>query len=73
LIEANDRAGVMVEFLRKGSAGVVVEQNIFQYNNGYGVESYAAGIKATNNTSKGNGNNVAQQKISAEKFINNVP
>jgi parallel beta-helix repeat protein len=56
LIEANDRSGVMVEFLYKGSSRIAVRNNLVQYNAGYGVE-YA-----------GNGNNVAE-KISPQKYI----
>jgi hypothetical protein len=70
LIEANDRSGVMVEFLYKGSSGITVRNNQVQYNAGYGVESYAAtGFTAGGNKYAGNGNNVAQEKISAQKFI----
>ena len=70
LIEANDRSGVMVEFLYKGSEFIEVKSNQIQYNNGYGIESYAARmIAVSSNTCTGNGNSEAQQKISEEKFI----
>ena len=70
LIEANDRSGVMLEYLRKGSVNVSVNKNLLQYNMGYGVESYATiDCKVVNNQYAGNGNKVEQQKISNEKFI----
>jgi hypothetical protein len=69
LIEGNDRSGVMLEFLFNGCEDVSISNNIIHYNNGYGVESYAAkNIKSENNKYAGNGNR-DQQKISAEKFI----
>ena len=70
LIEANDRSGVMIEFLHQGSEAVTVINNTIQFNNGYGVESYAArNIKIEKNSYAGNGKNSAQQKISSERFI----
>jgi parallel beta-helix repeat protein len=70
LVEANDRSGVMVEFLRNRSDNVIIQHNIVQYNNGYGVETYAArNSKVENNNYAGNGNVASQQKISEEKFI----
>lgn len=70
LIEANDRSGVMVEFLYKGSSGIVVSDNRVQYNAGYGVEAYAVtGGSVRNNQYAGNGNNTAQEKVSAQKYI----
>ncbi|MBD0365429.1 MAG: alginate lyase family protein [Flavisolibacter sp.] len=70
LIEANDRSGVMIEYLQKGSENVVVRNNILQYNNGFAVESYAAvNSKVENNKYAGNGNTVNQQKVSNERYI----
>jgi parallel beta-helix repeat protein len=70
LIEANDRSGVLTEFLDKGCSNINVTNNTIQYNNGFGVESYAAvNSKAENNTYAGNGNNTSQQQISTEKKI----
>ncbi len=69
LIEANDRSGVMVEFLDKGSNRITVQNNRIQYNNGFGVEAYAT----KNSVVKGNvyeGNGLSgQEKISAERRI----
>lgn len=69
LIEANDRSGVMMEFLDKGSNRIMVQNNRIQYNNGFGVESYAT----KNGTVKSNvyeGNGLAgQEKISAERRV----
>lgn len=70
LIEANDRSGVMAEFLQNGSQDITVRNNIIQFNNGYGVESYAVNNgKVLNNNYAGNGNKKEQQRITAEKFI----
>ena len=70
LIEANDRSGVMAEFLQNGSQNITVSNNIIQFNNGYGVESYAVSNgKVLNNNYAGNGNKKEQQRITAEKFI----
>ncbi len=69
-IEANDRSGVLVEYLYRGSENITVKDNLVQYNNGYGLESYSAkNLKSSNNTCLGNGNNQMQQKISETKFI----
>ncbi len=70
LIEANDRSGVMAEFLQNGSKNITVSNNIIQFNNGYGVESYAVSNgKVMNNNYAGNGNKKVQQKVSAERLI----
>ncbi|KAA9041391.1 hypothetical protein FW778_05025 [Ginsengibacter hankyongi] len=70
LIEANDRSGVMVEFLHSGCERVKINNNRIQFNNGYGVETYATrNFEIDNNIYSGNGNNVSQQKIGSEKFI----
>jgi len=70
LIEANDRSGVMIEFLQRGSQNIAVSNNLIHFNAGYGVESYAVkNGKVVNNTYAGNGKNKEQQKLSAEKFI----
>jgi parallel beta-helix repeat protein len=70
LVEANDCSGIMAEFLFNGNENIIISHNRIQFNNGYGVETYAAkNSKAENNAYEGNGNNVNQQKISAEKFI----
>jgi parallel beta-helix repeat protein len=70
LIEANDRTGVMVEYLYHGSSKINVTNNIIQYNEGYGVATYSAlnGI-VQNNKYAGNGHNPEQEKISIEKKI----
>jgi parallel beta-helix repeat protein len=70
LVEANDRSGVMLEYLYRGSSNVLVSDNQIQYNNGFGLESYAtARLKQENNLFAGNGTQSSQQKISNEKFI----
>jgi len=70
LIEANDRSGVMAEFLYAGNKNITVLSNHIQYNNGYGVESYGAMTsKIENNAYEGNGNAPIQQKVSADRRI----
>jgi hypothetical protein len=70
LIEGNDRSGIMIEYLFKGSQNTIISKNQIQYNNGYGVESYAArNISVSGNNYAGNGNSEAQQKLSEEKYI----
>jgi len=70
LVEANDRSGMMAEFLSRGNEYIVVSSNRIQYNNGYGVESYAAAFSTVeNNIYEGNGNEPGQEKISAEKRL----
>jgi parallel beta-helix repeat protein len=70
LVEANDRTGIMSEFFSKGSSNVQIRNNVVQYNNGYGVESYAAiNSKVEKNKYAGNGNNSSQEKISKEKIV----
>ena len=70
LVEGNDRSGVMLEYLHRGSSGVTVNNNHIHYNSGFGLESYAAtGLKENNNLFAGNGNHSSQQKISNEKYI----
>ena len=71
LIEANDRSGVMIEYLHQGSDQVKVVNNRIQYNGGFGVEAYALrdGM-VEGNSYEGNGNSAKQEKISGEKRIN---
>jgi len=71
LIEANDRSGIMAEFLFNGNSNITISNNRIQYNNGYGVETYAAkNSKSENNVLEGN---LGQQKISAGKMIKMEP
>ncbi|OFX30722.1 MAG: hypothetical protein A2W92_18935 [Bacteroidetes bacterium GWA2_42_15] len=70
LIEGNDRSGVMVEFLYNSSENVGVSNNLIHYNNGFGLESYAAhNLKSANNIYAGNGKLKEQERVSEEKFI----
>ncbi|GHB85088.1 right-handed parallel beta-helix repeat-containing protein [Persicitalea jodogahamensis] len=69
LIEANDRSGVMMEFLDKGSSQITVRSNRIQYNNGFGVESYATKDGTVkSNVYEGNGL-AGQEKISPERRV----
>lgn len=70
LVEGNDRSGVMLEYLHRGSSDVTVKDNHIHYNNGFGFESYATtGLKEGNNLFAGNGRQSSQQKISNEKYV----
>jgi parallel beta-helix repeat protein len=70
LIEANDKSGIMAEYIQQGSQNLDISGNLIQYNNGFGVESYAVkNSRFEKNTYAGNGNNVKQEKISIEKTI----
>ena len=69
LIEANDRSGILLEFLYRGNSGIKIDGNLIHYNNGFGVESYASTSLVSRNTYAGNGNLSQQEKISAEKTL----
>ncbi len=70
LIEANDRSGVMMEYLDVGSANVTVRENNIQFNKGYGVEAYAMQQgKVLGNVYEGNLQSSQPEKISNEKII----
>ncbi|MDF2188190.1 right-handed parallel beta-helix repeat-containing protein [Paraflavitalea sp. CAU 1676] len=70
LIEANDRSGVMVEFLYRGSTNITATGNKIQFNAGYGIAAYGAGnTRFEKNTLLSNGNSTDQQKISAARSI----
>lgn len=70
LIEANDRSGVFVEYLHRGSEGVVVQSNSIQYNKGFGVESYAMkNGEISKNKYEGNLEVETPEKISREGKI----
>lgn len=70
LIEANDRSGIMAEFLYKGSSDIFITNNIAHYNNGYAIESYAVkNITENNNTLAGNRSGENQLLLSSDKQI----
>ncbi len=71
LIEANDQSGIMAEYLQNGSSNISLSDNLIQYNNGFGIESYAAtNLKSTGNKFAGNGSDLkSDEKISPEKYI----
>jgi len=69
LIEANDRSGVLLEFLYLGNSGIKIDGNLIHYNNGFGVESYASTSLVSRNTYTGNGNLSQQEKISVERIL----
>jgi len=56
LIEANDRSGVMIQYLYRGSENVTISNNLIHYNNGFGIEAFAGkNIKTSDNIYTGNG------------------
>ena len=71
LIEANDRSGIMIQYLYHGSENVTVSKNLIHYNNGFGVESYAGmNIKVAENNYAGNGIDLkSMEKVSLDKTI----
>ncbi len=71
LIEANDRSGIMAEFLYNGSANIQLTNNLIHYNNGFGIEAYAVeNLKSENNSFAGNGADLkSNEKISTEKHL----
>ncbi|MBN8859190.1 MAG: right-handed parallel beta-helix repeat-containing protein [Sphingobacteriales bacterium] len=70
LIEGNDRSGILVSFLYKGSKKVLVDHNLIHYNGGFGLESYAAhDSRYEDNMYEGNRNMPLQEKISQEKSV----
>jgi parallel beta-helix repeat protein len=70
LIEANSSSGIYAECLYDGCEQVTVSNNIIQYNDGYGLESYAGvNIKSSSNQYTGNGKSSQQEKISRKKIL----
>lgn len=70
LIEANDRSGIMMEFLHAGNEKLQIRDNRIQFNADWGIESYAAkDLQASDNDMTWNGNRSQQQKITAERTI----
>ena len=69
LIEANDRSGILLEFLYRGNADININDNQIHYNNGFGLESYATARLKAQNKYAGNGKTVAQERISPEKKL----
>lgn len=70
LVEANDRSGIMVEYLHGPSENISVNTNLIRYNAGFAVETYAArNARVSGNDYEGNGNEKQQEKLSTEKRI----
>ncbi|MDP3180667.1 MAG: right-handed parallel beta-helix repeat-containing protein [Bacteroidota bacterium] len=71
LIEANDRSGIMVQYLYRGSENVSISNNLIHYNNGFGVEAYSGkNIKSAKNSFAGNGKDLkSNEKIVEEKYL----
>jgi parallel beta-helix repeat protein len=71
LIEANDRSGIMAQYLYRGCENVTISKNLIQYNKDFGVESYSGkNMISSGNTFSGNGRDQkSNEKISTEKYI----
>lgn len=68
LVEANDRSGILMEFLFQGNANVKMESNIVRYNNGVGIESYVTQeLQLSDNNFQGNRS--GPKKISKNEVI----
>lgn len=68
LVEGNDRSGIMLEFLHRGTTHASIRNNRVRYNGEYGVASYAAvNTEVTHNSYAGN--RKAPENISSEKHI----
>lgn len=68
LIENNDRSGIMVEFQYRGWQNISAMNNRIQFNNGHGLESYAAtAIKISKN--KYVKNAMENERIKADRYI----
>jgi parallel beta-helix repeat protein len=70
LVEANDRSGIMLEYLFSGNNQLKIHDNLIQYNADWGIESYVTkDLQLLGNELHGNGNNPSQQNISSVKKI----
>lgn len=70
LVEANDRSGIMAEYLHAGCRDIAVTGNTVHFNNGYGIETYAAAdVRVEGNAITWNRNKDAQVQISTAKNI----
>jgi parallel beta-helix repeat protein len=70
LIEGNDFSGIMAEFLYDGCRDITIRHNRIHYNNGYGIETYAArNVVTRQNRIEGNKKCERQKFISKEKYI----
>jgi hypothetical protein len=70
LMEANDRGGMLLEYLHTGNKNIDIRKNLLHYNAGYAITAYAL-VNGTiqQNTYAGNGNNKAQELISPEQKV----
>jgi len=70
LIEANDRSGIMLEYLFNGNANMNVIDNKIQFNAGWALESYATqNLKSLRNEMSHNGSKPEQIMVSPDKKI----
>ena len=66
-VEGNDRSGIMVEFLHRGSGNIQIANNRIQYNNGHGVESFGSETTLVKNAYIQN--RLDEERISRDKHI----
>ncbi|MBC7903678.1 MAG: alginate lyase family protein [Gemmatimonadaceae bacterium] len=70
LIEGNDEAAIMLDFLFNGNSDFTAGNNLIQYNSGFALESYGSGgVSFELNAVIANGRLVEQKKLVAEKKI----
>ncbi len=70
LLEGNDRSAVLCEFLYRGNSEIKLKDNLVQYNNGYGLETYRVKhLSSSNNTYLGNASKDSQEKISDDPYL----
>ena len=70
LIEGNNACGIMSEYLYSGNRNLKINDNIIQYNNGYGVEAFRTEqISLSGNKYDLNGRTPKQENISNEPQI----
>jgi Right handed beta helix region/Alginate lyase len=69
-IEANDRSGIMAEYLFAGNTGTAITNNHIQFNNGYGIESYGSHqLTASANEYSGSSNTNGRENIRASRKL----
>jgi hypothetical protein len=65
LVEGGDTSGILIEHLYSSCRDITVSDNRIQYNNGYGVESYAAeNLNLDRNSLTGNAAKDGQEHLS---------
>lgn len=73
LVETNSAGGILAEYLGVNNSNITVNNNLIQFNNGFGIESYASSnMKSSGNKLIGNGGfstSTVQENISPDKKV----